>query len=84
MKKLIFFALFYPLFAAAQVPATPGIANTDSIKNVNIVKYYTKQIAQNPKDATAYYKRGDAKLNLNMYKRGSFRFKPLPAPRSKK
>jgi tetratricopeptide (TPR) repeat protein len=67
MRTLLFFLLFLPLFSIAQ-PASTGTINADSVKNVNIIKYYTMQIAENPKDASFYYKRGDAKLNLNYYK----------------
>jgi len=68
MRKLLSLILFFPLFAAAQAPTATKAVNADSVKNVNIIKYYTKQLAQKPKDASAFYKRGDAKLNLGYYK----------------
>ena len=66
MKKLFLSALLVPLFAHSQTP-TAKITNTDSVNNINIIKYYTEVIKANPNDASSYSIRGNAKMNLKLY-----------------
>lgn len=60
MKKLLFIPLFIPLLAGAQT-------NTDSLKYISSIKYYTKAIAEQPNNADYYHKRGAAYLDLGNF-----------------